>query len=353
MRILHVANFNTSRYGSDMYTTDRKITNGLILNGHFVYNFSYRDVCRNESLLKTTKLGVGKVNRKLQIACANIRPHLLLLGHSELILGSTLADLKGQYPEMKIGLWYVDALFHEQKMGHVFERLPAIDVFFATTGGDYLRKYIGANSSAAYFPNIVDPSIESYTAFNNRSYEYDLIFCGRDSNDAERQEMMENLRRQASSFLRCEFRGCLGNPPITGHQYLSFLGRAKMGLNISRRNDVELYTSDRIAQLLGNGLLTFCPRVPQMEKLFADNCLVYFSTLDELVEKAAYFHKNNEECRKKAMNGWRKIHESYNSRRVTRYMLELLFDQPYSENYEWLWSVYPQNSPQRVSSQEN
>ena len=69
MRILHVANFSTHKYGADLYAIDRKISAGLIRNGHYVYDFSYRDVCRNESLFRTTKLGTAKVNNKLLKAC--------------------------------------------------------------------------------------------------------------------------------------------------------------------------------------------------------------------------------------------------------------------------------------------
>jgi hypothetical protein len=77
MRILHVANFNTHKYGTDLYATDRKISAGLTRNGHFVYDFSYRDVCRNESLFRTTRLGNSKVNQKLLQACETICPELL------------------------------------------------------------------------------------------------------------------------------------------------------------------------------------------------------------------------------------------------------------------------------------
>jgi len=65
MRIVHVVNFNNNKYGADLYSTDRKISAGMIRNGHFVYDFSYRDVYRNESLFQTTRLCTNTVNKKL------------------------------------------------------------------------------------------------------------------------------------------------------------------------------------------------------------------------------------------------------------------------------------------------
>ena len=344
MRIIHVANFNTGKYGADLYATDRKISAGMTRNGHFVYDFSYRDVCRHESLFRTTRFGRGKVNKRLIEACAIQQPHLLLLGHSELIEAVTLAEIRRRHPDMKIGLWYVDPLFHREKTGHIFDRLPFIDVTFATTGGEYLREWAGSASAApraAFIPNMVDKAIESHRAFAAASYDYDFIFCGRDAYEPERRTFMAELNREAAKHLRCAFRGCLGNPLATGCGYLDFLGRSKMALNISRRNDVALYSSDRLAQLVGNGLLTFCPRVPGLKLLFGEDELVYFDGLGDLLEKIAFYHSHEDECRTTAERGWQRIHHSYSGERVCRYMLELLFDRPFTSEYEWRHEVYP------------
>jgi len=335
MRILHVANFNTYKYGSDLYATDRKISSGLIQNGHFVYDFSYRDVCRNESLFKTTKFGTAKVNKKLLQACNTLQPHLLLLGHSELIEAETLIEVKNRFPLMKIGLWYVDALFHKEKTAHVSKRLSTIDIVFATTGGKYLQEYANPGTIAAFIPNMIDPAVESGRAFENSTFDHDFIFCGRDSNDRERQSFMVKLATEAEKHLRCSFKGCLGNPPITGYNYLDFLRRSKMALNISRRNDVMLYSSDRLIQLVGNGLLTFCPRIPEMDILFSDEELVYYDGFNELLEKLLYFHNHEQESRAIARKGWQRAHQCYTGKRVTRFMLELLFDRPFTSEYEW------------------
>ncbi len=340
MRILHVANFNLRKYGADLYATDRKISAGLVRCGHYVYDFSYRDVCRNESLLRTTRFGAGQVNKKLVKACDSLQPHLLLLGHSELIEAAALAEIRKRHPAIKIGLWYVDALFHKEKTSHVFDRLAYIDVVFATTGGDYLREYATPTSSAAFIPNMVDPAVETEKAFAAPSYDQDFIFCGRDENDLERQDFMAVLQQEVGKHLRCAFRGCLGNAPVTGATYLDFLGRSKMALNISRRNDVDLYSSDRLAQLVGNGLLTFCPRVPGMDRLFGADEIIYFDNLADLLEKIVYYHNHDRECRVVAEKGWQRAHSCYSSERVCRYMLELLFGSPFSSDYEWRHEVY-------------
>ena len=51
--------------------------------------------------------------------------------------------------------------------------------------------------------------------------------------------------------------GMFGKQPIWGNEFIKKLSNARMALNLSRGKPVKYYSSDRIAQLMGNGLLTF------------------------------------------------------------------------------------------------
>ena len=65
----------------DYYSGNHKISNGLIRNGHNVYDFSYRDIARKEALLKIKSLGITKMNQRLIETVSAVQPDLLLLGH--------------------------------------------------------------------------------------------------------------------------------------------------------------------------------------------------------------------------------------------------------------------------------
>jgi len=56
LKIVHCANFSESKYGAVYYAIDRKISNGLIRNGHFVYDFSYRKSRKTPLSLKVKNL---------------------------------------------------------------------------------------------------------------------------------------------------------------------------------------------------------------------------------------------------------------------------------------------------------
>jgi hypothetical protein len=342
LRIVHVAIFNTHKYGTDFYATDRKISHGLIRNGHFVYDFSYRDICRSESIFKTTRLGTGRVNQKLLQVCKTIRPDLLLLGHSELIQLETLKKIKEILPGLKIALWFVDSLFLSKthKTAHLFDRLEGIDVFFATTGGEYLKAFKTKKNIVSFIPNMVDGAVEVNRNFIPDAFDIDFLYCGRDDAESGRKSFLAPLFDAIDKKMRCEIRGAFGNPLVFGNDYIKLLSRTKMGLNFSRRNDIYLYSSDRIVQLTGNGILTFCPKVPGMETLFNDSEIIYFNEVPELVDKIAFYHGHDAERKRIAENGWHKTHMSYNASRVTRFMLELIWEENFSQDYEWKNEIY-------------
>lgn len=340
MRIVHAAIFNTFKYGDDYYSTDRKISNGLIRNGHFVYDFSYRDICRSENIFKTTKLGTGKVNTKLIETVRKVKPDLLLLGHSELITTNALQEIRKISPNIKIAMWYIDPLFHKHHTKHIFDRMEVMDAFFPTTGGELLKEFKTKTNRVSFLPNISDSSTDILRNHEHPNLHIDFLYCGSDYKEPKRTSFLKNLFDGLKTSMRCEIWGSFGQPFLCAHTYIEKLSQAKMGLNYSRRNDVHLYTSNRIIQLAGNGILTFSPKVPGMECIYNDNEIVYFDDIDDLFEKVKFYYKNDDARKEIAENGWKRTHNSYNSTRITKFMLELIFNEDFSENYEWKDEIY-------------
>ena len=57
-----------------------------------------------------------------------------------------------------------------------------------------------------------------------------------------------------------------------------------MGLNLSRGRPIKYYSSDRIVQLIGNGLLTFIDDKTFLNDFFKKE-LVFYNNIDDLSEK--------------------------------------------------------------------
>jgi len=339
LKIVHVGSYNYLKDGQSYYSPDYKFHDGFVQNGHFVYPFSHRDTARCENIFKSKRWGVGKTNARLIETCKNIRPELLLLGTAESISAKTLATIKEMLPDIKIAMWFVDPLWLEQHISNIEDKLPFLDAFFATTSGEQLRAFKTKTNKVSYIPNICNAAVETHRNFEKDNLPIGFLFCGRDYKEPGRQAFLVELSKNVHKY-DSKFYGCLGNKPIFGAEYVDTLGLASMSMSYNRRNDVELYMSDRIAHLTGNGILTFSPKVPKMEMLYTPDEVVYFDELGDLVAKIEEFKNDDEKRKKIARNGWQMTQNSYNAARVAKYMSEVIFDRPLSQTYEWQSELY-------------
>jgi len=338
MRVLHVANFSYNRYGDSFYNSDRKLSAGFVRNGHFVYEYSLRDMARLGSLLRSKRFGISRVGEDILKLCAQLEPDLLLLGHAQILKPEVLRQVRQRHPDTRIALWYVDPLFFTDKTAYMAAFAPYLDAIFATTGGDWLAQLPAPGVWRGYMPNPVERSVESLENFRRQRFGHELIFCGTVGDDVERGRFMQSMQERLRD-LPLRLHGLLGQPPINGMAYIHALADSRMGLNHSRRNDVTLYSSDRIAQLTGNGLLTLCPRIPGFELLYRADEVSYFDSLDELVDQVRHYHQHPVAAATLAEAGWRRAHACCGVERVARYMEEAVFQRPFSESYEWLGHV--------------
>ena len=68
--------------------------------------------------------------------------------------------------------------------------------------------------------------------------------------------------------IRYDFYGFANKQPIWGNDFNNALINSKMGQNLSRGKPTKHYSSNRIASLVGNGLLTFIDEKVQMNQFF-------------------------------------------------------------------------------------
>lgn len=339
MRILHVANFAYNKHGYAFYNCDRKISAGFVRNGHFVYDFSLRDMARMGTIFRSKRFGTAWANAEILRICTQLKPDMVLLGHTDVLRPDTLKKIRTMLPQVRIALWYVDPLYVEGKTEFIRQFAPWLDAVFATTGGGWLESLAPSSLLRGYMPNPVDTAIDTLANFRRRDFDHELIYCGTVGDDVERLQFMQAMSRSLAD-LPLRLHGLLGHERVNGSRYFEALASARMGLNHSRRNDVTLYSSDRIAQLTGNGLLTLSPRVPELSLLYRRDEISYFDSVDELVDQVRHFRHHPEEAARIAEAGWRRAHYSYSAQRIARYMEEASFAQPFSESYEWRDHVF-------------
>jgi len=347
VKILHIANFSLFPRGAGkrrdelarFYATDRKISAGLVRNGHCVFDFSYRDAARRFGLFGGKRGGVGAMNRLLEETAAAFAPELVLMGHCELVAAKTLERIRARTPGAKVAQWWVDYFWPHMRT-HLHEKLPLLDAFFATTHPQAARAALALDGKPRlrlppfyYLPNICDASVETARAFANPAPEYDVFYAARP--DPRRAALLQVLRAMAGE-VRLGLFGQERASFLGGAAFVRMLGNSRIGINYSHDNEIALYSSDRLIQLAGNGCLVMTPATPQMTRLFSEDEVVYFESPAQLPELVRKYLRDESECIRRARAGWRRAHGSYNERRAARFIVEAALGQPFGEAYEWL-----------------
>ena len=110
--------------------------------------------------------------------------------------------------------------------------------------------------------------------------------------------------------------------PIWGANYYYYLSQSKMALNISRGSYQNLYSSDRISSLIGNGLLVFVNKKNNFRKLFSNKEIIFFDNKKDLINKINYYSLNDKIRIKIAKSAHKKYHIHMNNLVISNYILK-------------------------------
>jgi hypothetical protein len=340
-KIIHVSNFGRKAKGAFQHGVGPKLSNGLIRNGHWVANFSDRDVARAGSLLGHRKFGIGAANRELRTFCLNTAPDILLLGHADVIRPETIADIRGDLPALRVLQWNVDPMFEPDNVRRISAKLDVVDATLVSTAGAALKPLERPGKMLGFLPNPVDFSVESGCNHEKPDLPYDLFYaCGNPEaarNICGQDWLPGTLMRDLYSALpnlRALTPG-LDTPHVTGARYQAALESAASGLNLSRRNDYLLYSSDRLAQMAGNGMAVLMDRATGYGQLFGDDEMAFFSTLDELALQLDRLVRDRAHRQALAGKGRARYHALFNERIVARYIVEVACGTVKQEHYPW------------------
>jgi spore maturation protein CgeB len=123
--------------------------------------------------------------------------------------------------------------------------------------------------------------------------------------------------------------------PIWGNDFINKISNSSMGLNLSRGEPVKYYSSDRIAQLMGNGLLTFIDEKTYYGDFFTSDEIVTYKNLDDLSSKLNKFKKDKKKRSKIAKNGKEKYFKYFNSTIVAEYIINKTLDNKIKNKLIW------------------
>ena len=345
LRILHITNFNERHDGRLFFNTGRRINNGFIRLGHSNLEFSDRDILHHNKGLKDFK-GTKTLNDKLRKTCYNYKPDLLVLGHADSIDSNVLSELKDDYPNLKIAQWFLDPLNRKgpdyvQNKKRILDKTNNVDANFITTSPKVLD-FFERKDNNFFIPNPSDPSFETLNNFKH-SCNTDVFFAL--SHGVHRGKLKTGKFDDRAIFLRkliditqnvkFEIYGLNKIQPIWADHFFKTISNVKMGLNLSRGEPIKYYSSDRITQIIGNGLVTLIDEKTGYRDFFTDNEMVFYKNVSDLSEKINRISKDEKLRKKIAYKGKQKYTKYFNSTEVADFIIKKTLDIKDKKKYLW------------------
>ncbi len=340
MRIVVAGNFNERKAGANFYATVRKLANGFTRNEHMVIAFSDRDVAREGGRFGFGRAGDSTANRRLVALCLQFRPELLVLVHADKITNATLAEIKTMPSAPRVAVINLDPIFLPENPPRIRRFGEVADITFITTADKKLEGFSTPTHRMAFMPNPTDRSIEGLECFARSDQSVDL-FCsiGSEKGTPWRADAMRALKA-AVPEARYGFYGIDGAGPVFGAAYFDAIADARMGLNLNRSDEDYLYSSDRLAQFAGNGLLTFVARSSGYGDIFSDDEFAFYDGPDDLAQRLRHYLAHDDERRAVAEKGHAKYHAFFNERLVARFIVEASFRRHVEGDYAWPTTIY-------------
>ncbi len=345
LRILHVTNFNERLDGRLFFNTGRRINNGLIRLGHSVLGFSDRDIQKYYKSFRDLK-GSKILNDKLKKTCYNYKPDIIITGHADLITKEQIRELKEDNPNTKFAQWFLDPLNkngpdYERNKSRILDKIDVMDGTFLTTCPSVLS-FLPKNNGSYFIPNPSDNSFETLNNFN-KSCNVDVFFAL--SHGVHRGKLkigkiddriiFLNKLQKVSPDIKFDIYGINKIQPIWADHYFKTIANAKMGLNLSRGDAIKYYSSDRITQIVGNGLVCLIDEKTQYRDFFNDNEMIFYRDISDLSEKIQKISRDEKIRKSIARRGKMKYMKYFNSTNVADFIISKTLGIKAKKKYFW------------------
>ena len=328
LKILHVTNFNERHNGRLFYNTGKRINNGLVRLNHSVLEFSDRDIVSYYRNVRDID-GSKRLNNKFIEVISNYLPDLIIFGHADLIKRETIKFIKKTYPDIKLCQWFLDRMDHRwmKNLNRFKDKLDLMDANFCTSDPKVLNAF--KEKPIYYLPNPVDESFEKLKNDKKRNLNNDVFFAMshgvhrgilKKGKFDEREIFIEELIKKTPN-VKYDLYGMKDNQPVWADNFINKISNSKMGLNLSQGKASKYYSSDRFAQIIGNGLLVLIDEKTRFQNMLNKNEIITYKNINDLAKKIIKLSKNDKLRRKIATKGRIKYHKHFNSKIIAEYIV--------------------------------
>ena len=266
----------------------------------------------------------------------NYNPDFFIFGHTNNISPETLNRIKSLNKNLITSQWNEDPVmpsldYSKKNIENIVMYSDIVDHNFITTDPSVIKKQNIKIKNSHFFFVPVDKNIECFDVFNLKP-AMDLFYAmSHGVNRAtlkkgKTDDRIKFLNKPTSKIINInfDFYGFKNKEPIWGNNFYQSLINSKMGLNLSRGLPTKYYSSNRIASLIGNGLLTFIDKKTHLNDFFSNSEVILYENIDDLSQKLKFYKKNSKLRKKIASNGKKKYFKLFNELKITKYLIDTL-----------------------------
>ena len=129
--------------------------------------------------------------------------------------------------------------------------------------------------------------------------------------------------------------GYAGEQPKWNYQYFNELSKCKMALNLSRGIPSKYASSNRIASLIANGIMTFIDKKVMYQDFFNHDEMGFYKNSDDLINQLEKLNGNINRINKISRNGKKKYLSIFNNLIVTDYIISKTFCTKNKHKFAW------------------
>ena len=343
LKIIHITNFNRRFNGRLQYNTSRRLNNGLIRLGHNVLTVSDRDIVHeNKGIIDIS--GKNSLQNIFIENTNNFKADCLILGHADGVTEETLGIIKEKNKNLKICQWFLDPLGKKgpdylKNNKRILSKIDFMDATFLTSCPSVLSTKI---DNSHFMPNPCDPSFEILKNYKTEC-QNDVFFAMSHGvhrgqlkrGKFDRRETFINKLKKKNKKIIFDIYGMNNIQPVWGDMFINAISNSSMAINLSRGDPVKYYSSDRIAQLMGNGLLTFIDQKTCFKDFFSKDEIIFYKDLNDLSYKLNKYKKDYKIAKKIAKNGRNAYLKRFNSMIVSDFILSKTLG--YKSKYKFSW----------------
>ena len=230
---------------------------------------------------------------------------------------------------------------YDKNKKRILDKSEIVDANFITTSPDVLN-FLPKKIQNYFIPNPADSSFETLNNFK-KNCNMDVFFAL--SHGVHRGVLKTGKFDDRARFIRklmnitkdvkFDVYGLDKVQPIWADHYFKSISNSKMGLNLSRGEPIKYYSSDRITQIIGNGLVTLIDEKTMFRDFFNDNEMVFYKNIENLSELISKLARDEKKRKRIGQKGKEKYLRYFNSNLVAEFIINKTFDRKSKSKFIW------------------